>query len=59
MWPTFGLLLSSRRFLLATAYADGVFGPAVSRVGDFYLLQDVVTYWGHNALTGEVFVEAH
>lgn len=50
-WPTLGLLLSSNSFLIATAYTDGIFGPALFQVGDFYKLEETVTYWGHQPVT--------
>lgn len=59
MWPTLGLLLSSRDFLLATAYTDGVFGPALFTVGEFYKLEDAVTYWGHKPLTSAIFANCN
>ena len=55
MWVTPGLLLSSREFLIATAYTEGVFGPRLFPVGDFYTLAEVITYWGHRPLTASVF----
>ncbi len=47
-WPSLGVLLASGRFLFCSDCCWPLHvGACLTRVGDFYELEDVVTYWGH------------
>ena len=51
-WPTFGLLLSNNQFFFGSdEQTPREVGPCVMTVGDFYKIEDVATYWGHQPVT--------